>query len=100
VSASKSGEEVAIALGRELAASESDSVAGWLSIVGVLRGSPLADRGFEPDLCWLMQLSLGVEGFDLEGARSMRTARAPGLRLVALAPTRPRHHADRGPVVG
>ena len=76
VSASKSGAEVALALGRELSASEAESVVGWLSIVGVVRGSPLADRVLEPDLCWLAKLKLGLEGFDLEGAKSMQTSRA------------------------
>lgn len=75
VSASKSGAEVALALGRELQPGESDAVVGWLSIVGVVRGSPLVDRMFEPDLCWFMELQLGAEGFDLEGAASMASSR-------------------------
>lgn len=75
VSASKSGAEVALALGRELKPAETESVAGWLSIVGVLRGSPLADRFLEPDLCWLAELKLGIDGFDLEGMKSMQTSR-------------------------
>ena len=76
VSASKSGAEVALALGRELKSSEAESVIGWLSMVGVVRGSPLADRVLERDLCWFIRLKLGLEGFDLEGARSMQTSRA------------------------
>jgi hypothetical protein len=76
VSASKSGAEVALALGHELNSAEAESVVGWLSIVGVVRGSPLADRVLKPDLCWLIRLKLGLEGFDLEGARSMQTSRA------------------------
>lgn len=74
VSASKSGAEVALALGRELQPQESEQVVGWLSIVGVVRGSPLADRMLEPDLCWFIRLQLGIEGFDLEGAKSMQTS--------------------------
>jgi hypothetical protein len=76
VSASKSGAEVALALGRELKSSETESVVGWLSIVGVVRGSPLADRVLQPDLCWFAKLKLGLVGFDLEGAKSMQTSRA------------------------
>jgi hypothetical protein len=97
VSASKSGGEVALALGRELKSSEAESVVGWLSIVGVVRGSPLADRVFEPDLCWLAKVRLGVEGFDLEGAKSMQTGRArrafdslhfpPHIRIVSYVAT-------------
>lgn len=73
VSASKSAGEVALALGRELAPQETGAVIGWLSLVGVVQGSPLADRVLEPDLCWFTELSLGLEGFDLDGAMSMRT---------------------------
>jgi len=76
VSASKSGAEVALALGRELRPDETRSVAAWLSIGGVVRGTPFADRVLEPDLCWFVRAQLRLQGFDLEGARSMRTDRA------------------------
>ena len=76
VSASKSGAEVAQALGRELEPSETRSVVAWLSVVGALRGSPLADRAFKADLCWIINFQLGLEGFDLEGLRSMQASRA------------------------
>jgi hypothetical protein len=52
--------EVALALGQELEPSEAESVVGWLSIVGVVRGSPLADRVLEPDLCSFTKLKLGI----------------------------------------
>jgi hypothetical protein len=76
VSASKSGAEVALALGRELTPREAEPVAGWLSIVGVVQGSPLADRVLQSNLCLVAKVKLGSEGFDLEGARSMQTTRA------------------------
>ena len=38
--------------------------------------STLADRFLEPDLCWLAELKLGIDGFDLEGMKSMQTGRA------------------------
>jgi hypothetical protein len=74
VSASKSGAEVALALGRELAPHETQRVVGWLSIVGAVRGSPLADRVLETDLCWFVEGKLGWEGFDLGGLQSMRAS--------------------------
>jgi hypothetical protein len=74
VSASKSGAEAALALGRELDADETRSVIAWLSVGGVVRGSPVADRVLEPDLCWLAELRFRREGYDLDGLRSMRTA--------------------------
>jgi hypothetical protein len=97
VSASKSGAEVAQALGRELSHNESASVVGWVSIGGVVRGSPIADRVLKPDLCWFTELKFGLEGFDLEGAKSMRTDRAgrafedlsfpAHVRIVSFLPT-------------
>lgn len=73
VSASKSGGEVALALGRLLDPSEVRRVRGWLSIGGVVSGSALADRVLEPDLCWFVRLMLSASGFDMEGLESMRT---------------------------
>jgi hypothetical protein len=74
VSASKSGAEVALALGRELDGVESRAVLAWLSIGGVVRGSPFADRMLEPDLCWIAEAKLRRRGFDLGGLLSMRTS--------------------------
>ena len=76
VSASKGGPEVAMALGAELSAAESERVIGWLSIGGALRGSPFADRVLAPDLCWLAKLKFAAGGHDLDGAKSLKTARA------------------------
>jgi hypothetical protein len=97
VSASKSGPEVAQALGRELSHAESAKVVGWVSIGGVLRGSPFADRMLRPAVCWAVQLKLALEGFDMEGAKSLSTARAgrafdalslpPHVRTVSFVPT-------------
>lgn len=85
VSASKSGAEVALAIGRELEPAETEAVVGWLSIVGVVRGTPLADRALAWDLRWLVRLKFALEGFDLEGLKSMQTCRAgrasAGLRI-------------------
>ena len=75
VSGSKSGAEVAIALGDILPAEETTHVRAWLSIGGVHQGSPFADWALNPTVCWLSQLNLGVQGFDLEGALSLQTAR-------------------------
>lgn len=76
VSASKSSPEVAQALGRELLPSETESVIGWVSIGGVVRGSPIADRVLKPDLCWLAAAKFRAEGYDLNGVKSLRTDRA------------------------
>ena len=75
VSGSKSGAEVAIALGDILAPEEATHVLAWLSIGGVHQGSPFADWALNPTVCWFSQLNLGVQGFDLEGALSLQTSR-------------------------
>jgi hypothetical protein len=75
VSASKSGAEVAQAIGRELKPSETEAVVGWLSIVGVARGTPYADRALARDVRWLVKLKLASERFDLAGLKSMRVSR-------------------------
>lgn len=92
VSASKSGAEVALALGRELAYDETHAILGWLSIGGVVRGSPLADRILEPDICWFVELKLRLEGFDLEGAKSMQTSRVRPAFEALRFPTHVRIH--------
>jgi hypothetical protein len=96
VSASKSGPEVAQALGRELSPTECASVVGWVSIGGVVRGTPIADRILAPEVRWLMELKFTLEGFNLQGAKSMRTDRAGAafesltfpshVRIVAFVP--------------
>jgi hypothetical protein len=75
VSGSKSGAEVAIALGDVLEPEETTHVLAWLSIGGVHQGSPFADWALNPTVCWFSQLNLGVQGFDLEGALSLQTSR-------------------------
>lgn len=75
VSGSKSGAEVAVALGDVLPPEESTHVLAWLSIGGVHQGSPFADWALNPTVCWFSKLHLGVQGFDLEGALSLQTER-------------------------
>jgi hypothetical protein len=75
VSGSKSGAEVAIALGDILPREETTHVLAWLSIGGVHQGSPFADWALNPTVRWFSQLNLGVQGFDLEGALSLQTSR-------------------------
>jgi hypothetical protein len=75
VSGSKSGAEVALALGDVLEPAETRAVLAWLSIGGVHQGSPLADWALDPTVCWISQLHLGLQGFDLDGARSLQTSR-------------------------
>lgn len=75
VSGSKSGAEVAVALGEVLRPEEMTDIRAWLSIGGVHQGSPFADWALNPTVCWISQLHLGLQGFDLDGALSLQTSR-------------------------
>lgn len=69
VSASKSGPEVALALTR-LGPSETRHVAAWISIVGTLQGTVLADNGL-----WQQLEELGGQ-VDIAGVESLTTVRS------------------------
>jgi hypothetical protein len=75
VSASKSGPEVGVALGRLLEPDEVSHVLAWVSIGGVVRGSPLADTALEPRLCWFVESHFARQGFDLDGLASLQTSK-------------------------
>ncbi len=74
VSASKSSAEVAQALGI-LPSEESSHVLAWLSIAGVLRGSPVADWAVGSLFCSIARVTLALDGFDMDGLLSMQSAR-------------------------
>jgi len=85
VSASKGSAEVALALGELLEPEQTTHVKGWISLCGVVQGTPFVDRWLEPDRRWATQVSLQTEGFDLGGVPSMaatvRRARFANLKL-------------------
>ncbi len=75
VSASKSGPEVALALGGHHDIAK--HVLGWVNIGGVLRGSPLADRPVDSPTCGaVVKTVLWARGFDMEGVLSLGTKRS------------------------
>jgi hypothetical protein len=76
VSASKSGAEVALALGRLLAPEEATHVAGWLNVAGALGGSPLADSALRPPAAWIARLAFWLTGWNWDGLASMGTERS------------------------
>jgi hypothetical protein len=72
VSASKSGAEVALALGLALSRDECRAVVGWLSIVGVIQGSPLVDQVVQsPALYPMVRIGFALQGHGMDGMRSM-----------------------------
>jgi hypothetical protein len=73
VSASKGGPEVALALGRELVPAQSRTVHAWISIGGLLRGSPYADRALKWPLSWMARLVLLTQGLKPRVIRDLST---------------------------
>lgn len=62
VSASKGGLETAVALGRELKAEECSSIKAWVSVGGILKGSPVADTYLCWPKCWVAEIGLMTVG--------------------------------------
>jgi hypothetical protein len=76
VSASKSGPEVAQALGELLDPSQTRHVKAWINIGGVLRGSPLADATLRWPKRWFVRLLFLWKGWDFSSVESMATKRS------------------------
>lgn len=62
VSASKGGLETAVALGRELKPEESTAIKAWVSVGGILKGSPVADTYLCWPKCWVAEVGLMTVG--------------------------------------
>lgn len=58
VSASKGGLDLAIALGNLLKPEEISSVKAWVSVGGILKGSPVADKYLHWPKCWVAEIGL------------------------------------------
>jgi hypothetical protein len=62
VSASKGGLETAVTLGELLKPEETKSIKAWVSVGGILRGSPVADRYLSWPSCWVAEIGLMTKG--------------------------------------
>lgn len=58
VSASKGGLETAITLGKLLKPEEIKPVKAWVSVGGILKGSPVADKYLTWPRCWIAEIGL------------------------------------------
>lgn len=65
VSASKGGLETAVALGRVLKQEETTSIKAWVSVGGILKGSPVADTYLHWPKCWKAEIGLLFVGKDI-----------------------------------
>jgi triacylglycerol esterase/lipase EstA (alpha/beta hydrolase family) len=62
VSASKGGLETAVALGKIMKPEETKSIKAWISVGGVLKGSPVADTYLCWPKCWIAEIGLWTKG--------------------------------------
>lgn len=73
VSASKGGAEAALALGRELTPAQARQVRAWVSIGGLLRGSPYADWASQWPRKWLAGAAFLWRGLKPRVIRNLTT---------------------------
>lgn len=71
VSASKGGLETAMAIGSILTAAETQNIKSWISVGGILRGSPIADQYLCAPKSWLAATMLAFKHQSLETVRDM-----------------------------
>jgi hypothetical protein len=85
VSTSKGGPETALALGRILLPVETNSVKAWLSVGGLIRGTPLADRVESWPASWIARIIFSLQRTDFRSVPGLTTAasraRMNGIRL-------------------
>lgn len=76
VSASKGGPEVLYALGKLVPKEHAKRVRAWVSIGGVLRGSPVADQYLQAPRSWLAAVVAWWMGFPRDMVASLSTQRS------------------------
>lgn len=87
VSASKGGPEVALALGELLEHDETSHIAAWISVGGILRGSPNADRMLRWPRRWVMRAMARFTEHPWALAENLSTAtRGPVMDRLAFPP--------------
>jgi hypothetical protein len=75
VSTSKGGPEVALALGKLLTPHQSRQVQAWISVGGILRGSPLADQALVWPRSWWARIGIFFLGLPQENIENLSTRR-------------------------
>ena len=75
VGTSKGGSDAALALGRELAPAQSHAVVAWISIGGLLRGSPYVDSVSKWPKTWAAGLAFWWKGLKPKVIRNLATAK-------------------------
>jgi hypothetical protein len=87
VSTSKAGPEIALALGKILAPDETARVKAWISVGGLIRGTPLADYATTWPQSWIVRLMFLYSRTGFQGIPGLTTAasqaRMEGIRIPA-----------------
>jgi hypothetical protein len=87
VTTSKAGPEVALALGKILAPDETARVKAWISVGGLIRGTPLADYATTWPQSWMVRLMFLYSRTGFQGIPSLKTtaswARMETIRIPA-----------------
>jgi hypothetical protein len=83
VSTSKSGPETALALGRILGPGETISVRAWISVGGLIRGTPLADRAIALPQSWIVPLIFSLQNVSFRSVPGL-ARRASRLRMESI----------------
>jgi hypothetical protein len=73
VSTSKGGPEVALAIGQLMTPDQLRAVKAWISIGGLLRGSPEADQALTWPTSWLARIAFFFHGIPIETVKSLHT---------------------------
>lgn len=73
VSTSKGGPEVALAMGKLLASDQLRAVKAWISIGGLLRGTPSADQALTWPASWLASVVFFFKGVPMKTVKSLHT---------------------------
>ena len=83
VSTSKSGPETALALGRILGPGETNSVRAWISVGGLIRGTPLANRAMALPQSWIIPLIFSLQKVSFRSVPDL-TTRASRARMESI----------------
>ncbi len=75
VSASKGGLETALALGKYLLPEETHGIKAWVSVGGILKGSPVADTYLHWPKCWKAEIGLLFVGKRISTVQDVSYAR-------------------------
>ena len=75
VSTSKGGAEAALALGKLLKSGQAAKVKAWISVGGLLRGTPIADRALKWPRSWWNRVLFFFLGLPAESIESLGTRR-------------------------